>query len=248
MIYDGLNCRLSVCMASYNGGRFIAKQISSILDQIGENDEIVISDDQSTDTTLAIIRTFSDPRIKIFSNSGLKGPKGNFQNALNHAKGEYIFLSDQDDVWLPGKIERVLDLLIIYDLVLTDCIIVDRKGIVIHSSFFQLRNSHPGFLYNFYKNSYIGCCMAFRKNVLSYATPIPNSVHMHDWWIGLLAEVYGRVYFCPEPLIQYVRHDNNASPTGEKGYNYIKRITNRLMLAWHLSLRLLQRTTHATKY
>ena len=235
---DNINCRLSVCMASYNGDRFIAKQIFSILQQLGDSDEMIISDDHSTDDTVNIIKSYADPRIKFFPNIGLKGPKGNFQNALSHANGEYIFLSDQDDVWLPGKVDKVVELLNMYDLVLTDCIVVDKDDKVIHPSFFRLRNSHPGLLYNLYKNSYVGCCMAFRVNILSYALPIPEAIHMHDWWIGLLAEVHGRVYFCPEPLIHYVRHDNNASPTGEKGYNYTKRLVNRLMLAWNLSIRL----------
>ena len=88
---------ISVCMATYNGEKYLREQVGSILTQLGENDELVVSDDGSTDSTIDILKSYNDPRIKIFINTGRHGVNSNFENALRHADGDYIFLSDQDD-------------------------------------------------------------------------------------------------------------------------------------------------------
>ncbi|GAB3034721.1 glycosyltransferase family 2 protein [Spirosoma pulveris] len=229
---------VSVCMATYNGEKYIARQLESILCQLDSSDEIIISDDNSTDSTLLIIKMISDARIKVFINEGVSGPMGNFEQAFLRASGDYILLADQDDYWLPQKVHILSNILKYNDLVLSNCQVVDKQGTILYPSFFTYRKSKPGFWRNLYRNSYIGCCMAFRREVLSYALPIPPKVHMHDWWIGLLAEAKGKVCFYPQPLIQYVRHGENASPTGEVGYNLTKRIENRLTMLWYVTKRL----------
>lgn len=88
---------ISVCMATYNGTKYIQEQINSILSQFGENDELVISDDGSKDDTCSIISSYQDSLIKLLFNKGKHGFIGNFENALSQCKGDYIFLSDQDD-------------------------------------------------------------------------------------------------------------------------------------------------------
>ena len=90
----------SVCMATYNGEKYIAAQIISILAQIGPDDELIISDDGSTDKTVEIIKTFRDPRIKLYQDHVFRDPIKNFQHALTKSSGRYIFLADQDDVWM----------------------------------------------------------------------------------------------------------------------------------------------------
>lgn len=230
---------LSVCMATYNGEKHIWRQLMSILTQLEPNDELIISDDHSTDQTLHIIRQIADPRICVAINNGQRGPLGNFEQAIKRATGELILLADQDDVWLPNKVSIVRALLRDCDLILSDCKVIDERGTVLYESFFKHRGSKPGFFYNLYKNSYVGCCMAFRRDVLAYVLPFPAGIHMHDWWIGLLVEAKGRVCFYPEPLIQYVRHGANASPTGEKGYGLAKRLQNRLRLVLEVLKRLL---------
>ena len=97
--------RISVCMASYNGEAFIGKQLRSIIDQLNVDDEVIISDDNSTDNTLSVISMFDDARIRVSSNQGRRGPVGNFEQALNKACGEYILLADQDDIWHQIKLE-----------------------------------------------------------------------------------------------------------------------------------------------
>ena len=90
---------VSVCLASYNGEKFIKQQIDSILCQLGKHDEIIISDDSSTDRTVQIIKNYNDPRIKLIEDCKFQSPIFNLENALKQAKGDYIFLSDQDDFW-----------------------------------------------------------------------------------------------------------------------------------------------------
>ncbi|WP_018617644.1 glycosyltransferase family 2 protein [Spirosoma luteum] len=225
---------ISVCIATYNGERYVTKQLLSILAQLSEYDEVIISDDRSTDNTVAVIKEIKDRRISVTVNEYRSGPVGNFEKALKRAKGEYIFLADQDDIWLPGKVNSVLPLLHNYDLVLTDCIVINENNELIMPSFFEFRKSQPGFWRNLYRNSYMGCCMAFKRTILTYTLPFPDEVHMHDWWIGLLVEVNGSVYFHNQPLINYVRHGSNASPTGESGYGALRRLRNRYYLLTNL--------------
>lgn len=230
--------KISVCLATYNGEKFIERQLRSILSQLGSEDEIIVSDDHSTDRTAIIIINCKDPRVKFLYNKGDRGPLGNFENALKNSTGEILFLCDQDDVWLPDKVGKTVQLLQNYDLVLSNCKVVDSDLNEIYPSFFTVRGSKIGFIRNLYKNSYMGCCMAFRRNILSYALPFPRYVHMHDWWIGLLAEIYGKVCFYDEPLILYVRHGDNASPTGEDSYSFVQKLYNRFRLIQALLFRL----------
>ena len=102
---------ISVCLATYNGQRFIKRQITSILSQIGEEDEVVVSDDGSTDDTLTILRDLNDSRIRIIDGAHRHSPTWNFEKALEGARGEYIFLSDQDDVWMPDKVQKSVEAL-----------------------------------------------------------------------------------------------------------------------------------------
>ncbi|WP_240543517.1 glycosyltransferase family 2 protein [Spirosoma foliorum] len=226
-------------MATYNGELYIERQLKSILQQLDINDEIIISDDGSTDKTLQIIDGFADRRIKVFVNKKRRGPVGNFENALLNSCGQYIYLADQDDIWLPDKISTINSLLKNHDLVLADCEVVDQNGNLLQASFFEHRGSSPGFWNNLYRNSYMGCCMAFRREILDYVLPFPSKIHMHDWWIGLLVEAKGRVIFYEEPLIKYVRHGGNASPTGEVGYGFYRKFSNRLFLLVYLIKHLL---------
>lgn len=222
---------ISICIASFNGEKYIYDQIESILKQLGDNDEIIISDDSSTDHTLDIISKFNDCRIKTFIKNKFHSPIYNFENAIRQTKGEYIFLCDQDDIWLPNKIEVMKKYLKEYSLVVSDCCIVDSNLKIIEDSFFRLNNSGSGFWKNLYKNSYIGCCMAFRKEVLDYILPFPKKIPMHDIWIGLMTELNGKVYFINEPLIFYRRHGNNASFSGEKSkYPFFYKIKYRIIL------------------
>ncbi|WP_144916890.1 glycosyltransferase family 2 protein [Mucilaginibacter frigoritolerans] len=222
-------------MATYNGEKYIYQQIKSILNQLSALDELIISDDGSKDQTILILESFNDTRIKIFKNEKSNGPVGNFENALSKAKGDIIFLADQDDVWLPGKINTHTLLHEKYDLVISDAKVVNEAGDMIYESFFKERDSRPGLFNNLIKNSYIGCCMSFNRRILNYALPFPAYIHMHDWWIGLIGELKGHTIFCNDQLMNYVRHQNNASPTlSRSGYSGLKRLKNRVQLIYGL--------------
>lgn len=222
----------SVCMATYNGGKYIREQVDSILAQLGPKDELVVSDDGSSDDTCRILSSYGDNRIKIFKNEGRHGVVKNFENALKHASGDYIFLSDQDDTWLPNKVSACVAALAGgADLVLHDARIVNQSGAVVAESFFALRNSRTGYWRNLYRNSFLGCCLAFRKETLRYILPIPGGIAMHDIWIGLLVSRKGRVELLREPLLCYRRHGANASPTSEKSdFTLAKQLSYRLHL------------------
>lgn len=214
---------ISVCIATYNGEKFVREQIFSILSQLSKGDEIIVSDDGSSDGTLGIIMSINDPRIHI-----VKGPcKGsliaNFENALRIAKGDYIFLSDQDDIWMGNKVEITLKYLAKYDCIVSDAVVVDENKNILKPSFFIHNNTHSGRFYNLIvKNGYLGCCMAFRKRVLEKSLPFDKCIPMHDIWIGNVAAFKFRTRFIPEKLIMYRRHSHNNSTAAQKSTYSLK--------------------------
>jgi glycosyltransferase involved in cell wall biosynthesis len=207
--------KISVCLASHNGEKYIAEQLESILKDLGESDELVISDDSSTDQTLAIIHTFHDPRIKVFPGNSFYNPIFNFENALRQSTGEVIVLSDQDDVWMENKLDIIRDYFQnkpskIYTLVL-DGSVIDESGVVIQESIFGILSSGKGLIRNLKHNTYMGCCLAFSRDLLDVALPFPKQIPMHDSWLGLLSELFGMVEFIPEKTIKYRKHPLNKS-------------------------------------
>lgn len=229
---------ISVCMATYNGDKYIEQQLDSILKNINSEDELIISDDGSTDRTLEIVKRYCEryPNITV-----LQGPHEgvikNFENAIKKSKGEYIFLSDQDDIWNTKKVSEVLKCFDEHrcSVVCHDAILIDANGKKIADSFFELRKSRAGFIHNLYKNSYLGCCMAFTKEHAMKAIPIPVDVGMHDLWIGMLAESYHKSYFLKKKLIAYRRHENNVSSFSH--FSFKKMINLRLNLIVEIAKR-----------
>ena len=207
---------ISVCIATYNGEKYIKEQLLSILPQLGKKDEVIISDDHSTDNTLDIVKGLNDNRIKIVINNREKGYTSNFENALSYAIGDYIFLSDQDDIWMSNKVDYCIAELKEYDLVVSDAILINSKGEKIDDSFFYKRNVYYTWLGNIFKFGFLGCCMAFKMNVLKKALPFPKK-HLyctHDNWIFLVAQSFYKVKISHEKLIRYRRHTDNTSAGG----------------------------------
>jgi GT2 family glycosyltransferase len=228
---------ISVCMATKDGVLYLREQMDSILMQLGGDDEVIVSDDSSTDSTISILKSYQDQRIKILKNSTPKGVTKNFETALSSAKGDFIFLADQDDVWAPSKVQTMLLHLKDVDLVVSDCKITNEELLVINESFFSIHGSKDGLIQNFIRNSYMGCCMAFKRSVLEKALPIPARIPMHDFWIGLIAELHFTVRFIPEALVFHRRHSNNLSSNGSKSTQPLRTIiANRYYLLKHLFL------------
>lgn len=227
-IYENIRC--SIAMATYNGEMYIKEQIQSILENMSQNDELIISDDGSTDDTVNIIKEINDNRIKLIAGPK-RGVKKNFENAIRACKGKYVFLSDQDDVWECNKIDEVLKAFQENDctLVIHDAEVVDDKLQTINESFFEYRKCGAGILKNIYKNTYIGCCMAFDRNITENILPIPDDVEMHDQWIGVVNEIrYTKSLFLNKKLIKYRRHNNNTSKL--EHYGFVRMIKNRVIL------------------
>ena len=207
--------KISVCMATYNGERFLREQLSSILSQLGNVDEIVLVDDSSTDETVHIAEKFSDSRIRIFRQARNCGVLKTFERALEEAGGEIIFLADQDDIWRPNKVSKIMSLFSDrpdLSLVLSDSFIVDARGQIISETRFRSGRFHSSALQNFIRNRYLGCAMAFRRSILGYCLPFPCDIPMHDMWIGIVNQFVGKTAFINEPLMSYRRHDRNATP------------------------------------
>lgn len=228
---------ISVCLATFNGEKFIKSQIESILIQLNDNDELIISDDQSTDNTVAIVRKINDPRIQIYYNEKkhVSSPSAfatkNFENALSKSKGDIIFLSDQDDVWLPNKIEVMISYLETYDMVISDAYITDINLEIVHDTRFYPGCGQTQNLYKAYISThpYQGSCMAFNRKVLAKALPFPKPITSHDTWLGYLGATFFKVKLAPEKLMYYRRHSDVVSITGEKSKRpLVYKLFNRL--------------------
>ena len=233
---------VSVCMATYNGAEYIQEQLQSILSQIGLEDEIVISDDGSTDATLEVIKSIGSPCIRIVQGPRMKSPSKNFENALAHAKGDVIFLCDQDDVWQPNKVAVMLQALKTAACVVSDCRVVDAQLNVMDPSFYQVVRKHEGRWYNLLvRNCYLGCCMAMRREVLDKALPFPKTVPMHDIWLGNVAAFYYSLRFIPDNLMVYRRHGKNASTTSDPSASSLRQ---KLVYRYQIVAGLLSRINH----
>ena len=205
--------RVSVCMATYNGEKYICEQLDTIIANLTDHDELIISDDGSTDDTVAILQQYQlkYPYITIL-NGPQKGVIKNFENALINSHGKYIFLSDQDDEWMKNKVERMIKEFENSKVmaVVHDAVIVDAENNEINSSLFKIRNSKKGLCKNLIKNSYVGCCMAVRRELVEKALPFPENIEMHDWWCMLIASIFGQIAYLDEPTIYYRQHGTNT--------------------------------------
>lgn len=219
---------ISVCMATYNGSKYIRQQVESILIQLSFEDEVIISDDGSLDETLQVLQEIGDIRVKICKNEPPHGVVENFENAIKHAVGDYIFLCDQDDVWMPGKVKKVLEALKDYDFVVHNAEMVDGDLVSWGIDFFSLRKTRYGYWQNLWKMRYLGCTMAFRRNALKFILPFPNNMLWHDIWVAAILHLKFHGILINEPLIWYRRHGSNVSPSGENsGWSWGFRIRYR---------------------
>lgn len=205
---------ISVCIATYNGANYVTEQIESILPQLNEEDELLISDDGSTDGTRQIIEGYAATQkvnVQIFD-----GPQAglvkNFESLIQKATGDLIFMADQDDVWLPNKVSEIKAFFEKHadaKVVVSDLIIVDEQLQEVAPSYFTFRQAKSGFFTNLIKSYYIGAGMAFRNEMKQQILPFPKKIPMHDMWIGLLGG--NQTFLLHESLTMYRRHTNNQS-------------------------------------
>lgn len=209
--------KISVCMAAYNGGAFVEPQLRSILSQLRPRDEVVIVDDGSTDDTLKRIAQIGDMRVRVLKHEHNAGVVATFEDALRLASGEILFLSDDDDVWAPTKVQQFLhafengpDVEIVQSRVR---MIDENDRPMLNSRINRHGRFAPGFWHNLFMNHYQGSAMALRASLLGRVLPIPVSTSfLHDVWIGTRNDlVGGKFVFIDEDLLFYRRHGNNAS-------------------------------------
>ncbi len=229
---------ISVCLASYNGEKYIEEQINSILRQLKAEDELIISDDGSSDNTLEIVKSINDPRIHIYAfNSGCYTK--NFENAIMQSKGNYIFLADQDDIWVDDKIKVTMQAFkdTGADFLVSSATLVNSEKHVIHQSTFELGKTKTGFLHNLIRTNYIGACMAFKRKVLKRVLPIPgkDKYIAHDYWIACICEKYYKTALIEKPLILYRRHGENTSPAfGKSRLTLLERVYKRFYTLFYI--------------
>ena len=175
----------------------------------------MVSDDGSTDGTVGILRALGDPRIRILEDNANHGPLGNFEHAIRHARGDTIVLSDQDDVWLDNKLPLVRELFAGERarpfLVVLDAEVVDDVERPVEPSVLARLDAGPGLAKNLWTNRYLGCCIAFSRDLLDVALPFPRGVEMHDIWLGQLCERIGSTRFVPVVTMRYRRHGETVT-------------------------------------
>lgn len=227
---------ISVCMATYNGERFVRPQMQSILDQLSTHDEVVIVDDCSTDGTCAAILEFGDPRIRLHRNDRNRREVYSFGRAIECARNELIFLADQDDIWLPGRVDQMSRALETAALVTTNFEWIDVDGSPIAVDFDGVRASdstrHVKNVADIFigRTNYFGCAMAFRRVLVPLITPMPPYVQSHDLWIALAGNLIRSNVHLDSPSLLKRRHDCNATNT-VSGRNLSSKLWSRAIFA-----------------
>jgi glycosyltransferase involved in cell wall biosynthesis len=219
---------ISVCIATYNGEKYIREQLDSILAQLGPDDEVVVCDDRSSDKTLELIEGYRDSRIHVHRNEKNLGHVRNFEKAMSLSRGDYIFLSDQDDVWLPGRVQQMLGQMQgdpEVALVASNFDLIDDEGVAVgeyrllgpvkRSKLQQVLAIFAG------KAPYFGCTFLFKRNILTYCLPIPKDIESHDIWIALMASVFGRVVNISGATLQHRIHDRNMTTKSRRALSVV---------------------------
>ncbi|MBT2531845.1 glycosyltransferase [Arthrobacter sp. ISL-48] len=232
-IGGGKEVRVSVCLASYRGSRYIKEQLDSILAQLGPDDEVVIVDDASPDDTVAQIRTFEDSRIRLLEAKINKGYVKSFEQAILACNGGFILLADQDDVWMPGRLELMVSALRSADVVASN---FDVLGDGPRPNIPRLRSKdsrrHAANLFGVLVGyrAYYGCCMGFRRQVLPVFAPVPGYLNeSHDLWLAICGNLGRSIQHLDESTLLRRIHDENATPRSWRSLSVIVR--SRIMLA-----------------
>jgi glycosyltransferase involved in cell wall biosynthesis len=240
---------ISVCVATYNGRLFVERQLTSILEQLGAEDEVVVVDDRSTDGTLELVRAIREPRIRMFQNEHNRGEVFSFGRAISLARNQFIFLADQDDVWIPGRVALMKDelasgaLLVATNFEWMDSaenpIVVPFDGVRACDSQRNVKNIIDIFLG---RTTYFGCAMAFQRGLADLVTPMPRSVESHDAWIAIAANLLGTISHLENATLRKRKHANNATSTVSSRSLYMK-LRARVVMALgigHVAVRLLR--------
>ena len=229
-------------MAVCNGEKYIKEQIDSILNQTHQDWRLLIHDDGSTDNTVSIVREYMEKypqKICLLADDVVTGgAKYNFFHLMKVADADYIMFSDQDDVWEKDKVLKSYEFINKREKELgkdvpilchSDLKVVDSKLNIINDSFFdmqQLSKSKNGFNDLLVQNNITGCTVIMNKALKQLCKEMPDRAIMHDWWLGLLASSFGKIYHMEHKEILYRQHDNNTE--GAKNLKSVKYLVKKL--------------------
>lgn len=227
--------KIDILLATYNGEKYLSEQIDSILNQTYQNFRLLISDDVSSDRTREILSEYEkrDSRIKVFYQEKNLGYIKNFEFLIKHVENELYMLSDQDDVWLPEKVEKTYEVLKKddADLVFGDLEVVDENLKTIYPSFceFMLLNRKIEKYIGSYKVNYLyncvtGCTLMSKKKYIEKLLPFPSTSKYvaHDHWIGIVVALDGKLAYIPEKYIKYRQHGSNQIGTDKISHGFTK--------------------------
>jgi glycosyltransferase involved in cell wall biosynthesis len=219
--------RVSVAMATYNGSAHVVEQIASILAQLGSDDELVVVDDASTDDTVAVVRAVGDARITVIESPANRGYVRAFEAALTAARGDVVLLSDQDDVWLPGRLEAMVEALRDHRVVATNLTTLGGAE-TLRGPFGQpdwklgpdddrrRRANVLGIIAGL--RPYYGCAMGVRRDALASVLPFPDHlVESHDLWLAMYGNLDGSLAHLDRRTVARRLHADNATPTRPRG-------------------------------
>jgi glycosyltransferase involved in cell wall biosynthesis len=223
-----LSSRVFIVLATRNGEKYLQDQIDSLIAQTETGWNLLIRDDGSTDDTTQIIarNAVVDQRIRIIPSENFESSSAgaNFSYLLTeacHQGADYVLCCDQDDVWKPNKIERILARIRGLEgknkkpsLVHHDLTVVNQSLDLVADSFVDLMQLQPADEANpqrlITRNEVTGCAMACNRALLEIALPISKQAVMHDWWLALCAGFFGRLEYIPDRLVKYRQHPDNT--------------------------------------
>lgn len=218
-----LKTKISVALCTYNGEQYLREQIESILGQSIPPDEIVVTDDRSTDATVRILEDYAATTcLRYVVNESQLGFVKNFEKAILMCRGEFILLSDQDDVWKPDKIERLLEAINDHLLVYSNAQLVDARLNSLDKNLLDLDRivpmtgrSNKAFVF---QNCVSGNTLMFRRDLVDLALPFPDGIPFHDGYLAFIASTCGTIGYVDEPLVLYRQHASNVTDSaGIKG-------------------------------
>jgi len=248
--------KISVCLAAYNGAEYIGDQIASILQQLAPDDELIVIDDASTDNTVAVVNQFNDPRLKLIKHQTNAGYVKTFQEALQAAQGEYLFIADQDDIWLPGRVAAMCRALDTSDVVATNLAVLDPdnyanvgKGLPgpFGQSDWHLKraDAQKNFrnLLGIYAGNrpYYGSAMALRKEALRTILPFAKYLPEHyDLWIAIYGNLARSISHLELRSVAHRFHGANDTPNRPRWHLIIWTRARLLLVTAQLGWRILR--------
>ncbi|MDQ0673455.1 glycosyltransferase involved in cell wall biosynthesis [Pseudarthrobacter siccitolerans] len=224
----GVTPRVSVCLAAYNGATHIEEQIKSILSELDTHDELIVVDDKSTDDTVEVVRSIQDDRVRIFQAAVNAGYVRTFERALSEAHGEFVFLSDQDDIWISGRVEAMISAMNGKDMVASNCKHFDGALGKFHELRLRAKDSEHsvrnviGIVVGY--RLHWGCAMAVRNRILNQILPFPQHMaESHDQWIAMVGNVNRSIAYFEADTILHRLHGENLTPLGIRSASKIIR-------------------------